>query len=168
MKNGKTDTEKVLLCLQTGGMFTFREIADATTLTKSRVEKALQELRGTHRNIRFLKFSKQYQLDRTPTPYYQLHNFSHVLPLEGTVGLISDTHLGSIAERLDIMEHAYDTFKAKGIEHVFHSGDISDGDGNVYPGHQNHIHCRGDDQLAWVIAKYPRRAGITTHFIGGN
>lgn len=170
MKRTKKQTAEasVFALLQTGEMYTFRELAEKAGLTKPQLDLALNELRKTHRNIRFLKFSKQYQLDKTPTPYFQLHNFSHILPLEGVIGLISDTHLGSVAERLDILEHAYTTYKECGVEHVFHTGDIVDGDGNVYPGHQNHIHCRGDDQLAWCIAKYPRREGITTHFIGGN
>lgn len=161
--------EKVFSLLQTGEMYTFRDLAEKAGLTKPQLDAALNELRKIHRNIRYLKFSRQYQLDRTPTPYFQLHNFSHSLPLEGAIGLISDTHLGSVAERMDIVEHAYDIFKSVGISHVFHAGDLTDG-GNppVYPGHSNHIHCAGDDQLAYVIAKYPRREGIVTHFIGGN
>lgn len=167
-KKPLTASEKVFALLQTGDMYTFRDLVDKAGLTKAQLDTALDELRKVHRNIRYLKFSKQYQLDKTPTPYFQMHNFSHVLPLVGSIGLISDTHLGSTAERLDILEYAYSVFKDAGIAHVFHTGDVSDGNGNVYPGHQNHIHCRGDDQLAYVIAKYPKREGITTHFIAGN
>lgn len=162
-----TPGERVMSILQTGGMFSFKELAEKSGLSKPELEQTICALRMKHRNIRFLKFSKQYQLDKTPTPYFQLHNFSTVLPLEGAIGLISDTHLGSIAERLDILDFAYDTFKAAGVAQVFHTGDITDGEG-VYPGHNNHVHCRGDDQLAWCAAKYPWRSGIITNFIAGN
>ena len=36
---------------------------------------------------------------------------------------ISDTHLGSVAERLELVNEAYDTFAEAGISHVFHMGD---------------------------------------------
>lgn len=166
-KSEMSPAERIFAILQSGGMFNFRELSEKSGLTKPELEEAIHEMRLNHPNVRFLKFSKQYQLDKTPTPYFQQHNFARSLELEGVIGLISDTHLGSIAERLDILEEAYSTFKECGVSQVFHTGDITDGEG-VYPGHNNHIHCHGDDQLAWCAAKFPRREGIVTNFICGN
>lgn len=162
----KDAKEAIFELLQTGDHYSFRELAEAASLTKKQCDAAIASLRKEHRNIRFGKFSKRYYLDKTPTPYYLMHDHTDV-PTEGVVGLISDTHYGSTAERLDLMEVAYDTFMEREVETVYHSGDLIDGQ-NVYPGHNNHIHCIGDDQLAYVMKTYPRRESITTYHIAGN
>jgi len=84
--------------------------------------------------------------------------------------LISDTHLGSAAEHLRELNEFYDRCVERGIDRVFHCGDISDG-WKVHTGHLNEIK---DEAAGWgrlkeyVINNYPERSGITTHFIEGN
>lgn len=87
-----------------------------------------------------------------------------------TFALISDTHLGSKAEHLEELNEFYDRCVERGIDRVFHCGDISDG-WKVPPGHLNEIK---DEAAGWgrlkeyVIENYPQRDGITTYFIEGN
>jgi len=57
---------------------------------------------------------------------------------ELTIGLLSDTHLGSAAEHLDALHEYYDMLADRGISRVFHCGDISDG-WKVHTGHLNEI-----------------------------
>jgi biotin operon repressor/predicted phosphodiesterase len=89
---------------------------------------------------------------------------------ELTIGLLSDTHLGSAAEHLDALHEYYDMLADRGISRVFHCGDISDG-WKVHTGHLNEIK---DEAAGWgnlkryVINNYPRRDGVTTYFIEGN
>jgi len=84
--------------------------------------------------------------------------------------VISDTHLGSKAEHLQELEEFYNHCVEKGINRVFHCGDISDG-WKVHPGHLNEIK---DEAAGWgplkdyVIENYPQRESITTYFIEGN
>jgi len=87
-----------------------------------------------------------------------------------TFALISDTHLGSEAEHLAELKDFYDRVQDRGIEHVFHCGDISDG-WKVHPGHLNEIkgEAAGWERLkSYVLENYPQRDGVTTHFIEGN
>jgi len=83
--------------------------------------------------------------------------------------LISDTHLASKYDRLDILRYLYKEAKEKGITTVLHSGDITDG---YYPNRANHIYelkAHGaDQQTDYVVQNYPHEDGIKTLFIAGN
>ena len=84
-------------------------------------------------------------------------------------GIVSDTHLGSLYERLDELHTFYSICKKKEIEVVLHAGDIIDGNGKMYRGHLNEIHTYGAErQVKWVEKNYPKIKGITTYFITGN
>lgn len=83
-------------------------------------------------------------------------------------GLVSDTHLGSNAQQLTNLNKMYDIFQHEGIEKVYHSGDICDGD-DVYPGHKFEVFVFGaDNQKEYAIKNYPSRLGMETLFITGN
>jgi len=83
------------------------------------------------------------------------------------IGLVADTHLCCREERLDALHAQYDLFAREGVKDVFHAGNIVDGyvprinGGSVY---ESSI----DGQATYCAKHYPRRAGITTHFITGN
>jgi len=84
------------------------------------------------------------------------------------IGIIGDTHAGSICERLDALECYYANAKARGVTDIVHAGDILDGD-RVYRGQEYELHKRGwHEQSKHVTESYPRAKGITTHFITGN
>lgn len=82
--------------------------------------------------------------------------------------LVSDTHLCSMAQQLTHLNTFYDICQKEGIENVYHSGDMLDGD-CVYPGHAYEVFKVGvDSQKDYVIKNYPNRKGVVTKFIGGN
>jgi predicted phosphodiesterase len=83
-------------------------------------------------------------------------------------GVLSDSHLGSKKERLDALHFAYDVLQAEGVEQVYHCGDITEGAG-VYRGQELEVHKYGqEEQIQYTIDEYPKREGMTTHFITGN
>jgi len=85
-----------------------------------------------------------------------------------TIAIVSDTHLASRSERIDLLSNAYDIIADRGISDVFHSGDITDGN-RVYKGQEFFLKVTGADAQADYIAEhYPKREGVTTHFILGN
>lgn len=85
------------------------------------------------------------------------------------IGVVSDTHIGSVYNQMTFLHHLYDRFEELGITDVYHSGDISDG---WYPNRSDQIyelHSHGADrQVDYIVKNYPGREGITTHFIIGN
>jgi predicted phosphodiesterase len=83
-------------------------------------------------------------------------------------GVVSDNHLGSKSERLDILREAYQDFKKSGINIVFNPGDIVDGE-NMYRGQVYELHTQGaSGQANYFMKHYPKAAGITTYGILGN
>jgi ribosomal protein L27 len=76
---------------------------------------------------------------------------------EVEVGAVSDTHLTGNHQQIGLLRRAYDTFGERGIELVFHGGDLYDGGPSVgYRGHSidmvgNDIHKLRD----YVVARYP-------------
>ncbi len=162
-----TPVERVLACIKKQRC-KFKHIVKRTGLSAREVERAIAELRKTHPQLTFAKFDRTFFLSDTPTHYNFQTDLSQTLPLDGCVGLVSDTHLCSNAERLDLVNLAYDTFARRGITTVFHSGDNVDGMG-VYRGHDNNIKVYGDmAQAKYFIQKYPKKPNITTYTIAGN
>ncbi|MBR4486083.1 metallophosphoesterase family protein [bacterium] len=81
--------------------------------------------------------------------------------------LISDTHLASKYDRLDILRYLYGKAEDDGVNYVLHSGDVTEGRSNreeqVYE--LKEISYTG--QRDYVIDKYPR-SEIPTYMISGN
>lgn len=81
--------------------------------------------------------------------------------------LISDTHLCSKYDRLDILRYLYDKAENKGVKHVLHSGDFTDGRSNR-PEHTYELKEHSfQGQVEYCIEKYPTFSG-KTYVIQGN
>ena len=98
------------------------------------------------------------------------HNDIYVLPnnLEHLEFLlISDTHLGSKYDRLDILKYLYEKAEDNGIKHILHSGDFTDGRSNrseqVYELKESSF----EGQVQYCVDKYPKFSG-KTYVIQGN
>lgn len=85
------------------------------------------------------------------------------------IGIVSDTHMGNVNHQLTFLHQLYDRYQEEGITDVYHAGDLTDG---WYPNRSDQVyelHVLGaDNQVNYVCANYPKREGITTHFIIGN
>lgn len=81
--------------------------------------------------------------------------------------LISDTHLASKYDRLDILRYLYDKAEDKGVKHVLHSGDFTDGRSHR-PEHIYELREHSyEGQVQYCIDKYPTFSG-KTYVIQGN
>jgi DNA-binding Lrp family transcriptional regulator len=92
----------------------------------------------------------------------------HAKPGEEQVyGVTSDNHLCSKYARLDVLNAAYNHFERRGIKHVFNAGNWIDGEARFNK--TELLTAPGmDNQLDYLIDKFPVRRGITTHFIAGD
>lgn len=94
---------------------------------------------------------------------YQVKNTSSHIPLL----LISDTHLCSKYDRLDILRYLYDKAEDKGVKHILHSGDFTDGKSNR-PEHIYELREHSyEGQVDYCVDKYPTFDG-KTYVISGN
>lgn len=169
MKQKKTPCEMVYeLLSKRNARYKFKQIVALTGLTHKEVEQAIHEIREKYKTVVFAKFDRTFYLSDTPTWYSDSTDLSQTMPLEGVFGLVSDTHLASVAERLDILKDAFDTFEKAGVKQVFHCGDMTDG-WQEYRGHIQYVKVFGSQpQAARVIKCWPRKPGMTTYVIAGN
>lgn len=92
----------------------------------------------------------------------------HITDKTYTFGVVSDTHLCSVHEKLNELHTFYEICRKEGIKEVVHAGDIIAGWG-IYRGQENEVHTFGAyKQAQYVVDHYPRVKGITTYFITGN
>lgn len=99
--------------------------------------------------------------------------FRHSTPIkeyfrtEAKIGIVSDSHFGSLWERLDLVKKAYAIMHRMGIRTVLHAGDVMEGTG-MRKGHEFELALAGSDkQEAHVRDAWPEYKGMTTHFILG-
>ena len=83
-------------------------------------------------------------------------------------GVIGDTQIGSLYQRLDAADSLYDIFANEGVTDVFHTGDVLEGH-RVYKGQEFELCAAGwEKQSTMFRDNFPKRKNITTHFITGN
>lgn len=139
-------------------------VHEASSLYNLSLEKPEKKSGGPEYHPKVLKLMQQVEdLSRQiQTPKLHLDGVDH------TVGVISDTHLGSLYADMALLDFAYDVFESEKVATVFHVGDLLDGE-KMYRGHDYELSVHGaDGQVDYCANKYPKRAGITTYFIDGN
>jgi len=147
--------------------YKFRELVVITKLSAEKTNGLIDQLRAEGLKIVYGKVDHCFYLSKIPTPYSNSFDLSH-LPLVGKFGAISDTHLCSDAERLDLLKQAYLEMKSQKVSVILHCGDICDG-WEVYAGHAQFVKVGGGaKQARYAIQHYPKVEGLTTYFISGN
>ena len=82
--------------------------------------------------------------------------------------LMGDTQINSKYTQLTHLHDFYDVCSRYGIDTVYHTGDIDEGE-QMRTGHQYECYTQGaDDHVDEIIRVYPKRTGIKTLFITGN
>jgi len=83
-------------------------------------------------------------------------------------GLMGDTQINSKYTQLTHLHKFYDICQQEGIDTVYHTGDIDEGE-EMRMGHKYECYNQGvDDHIDEIVNVYPKRKGIVTHFITGN
>ena len=93
-----------------------------------------------------------------------IKNHFHEKPV--SFGVIADMHLCSKAERLDVLNAAYDEFARRGINTVLCPGNYIDGECR-FNTHELLAHGIAD-QCQYAIDHWPSRPGIKTYFVDGD
>ncbi len=96
-----------------------------------------------------------------------MKNFDRLLSPTQTFGVVSDPHMASKHQRLDVLEAAYEEFARLGVKTVFQTGNLIDGyRARLNGGEVLFRNCT--DQCVYAADYYPQRSGIITHFITGD
>lgn len=153
-------------------------------LTKIEVARKLEEERGeplSYHAVRHFLRRWEIKMEKTPgevvpenkrvviqnqEPEY------HKVDWDGTTtirfALMGDTQFGSKYAQITHLHNFYDLCAKLGIKDVYHTGDITDGL-KMRAGHEYELYVISADEMRDdVVKNYPKRDGITTHFITGN
>jgi len=146
----------------------FDELADVLDVSNNHLNSIIKELNKDGYNFNITEGQKVFQ---STHPQESGVIFDDSKLFKGRTirfGIASDNHFGSKKATPKELEAMYDLFQKEGIKVVYHPGDITDGR-NVYRGQDRELKYWGqDDQINYVIRKYPKREGIVTKFITGN
>ena len=83
-------------------------------------------------------------------------------------GLMGDTQINSKYTQITHLHALYDIYASEGLTDVYMTGDIDEGE-DMRTGHKYECYTQGaDDHVSEIVNVYPKRDGITTHFITGN
>ena len=88
---------------------------------------------------------------------YEINNNQEHLKLL----LISDTHLCSKYDRLDILRYLYAKAEDEGVKHILHSGDFTDGRSNRPEQVYELREASFEGQVQYCVDKYPQFSGHT-------
>ena len=95
---------------------------------------------------------------------YNLNDLIHT-----EICYVSDTHFGNIHQQLHLLNNVYEEAYNRGIDTVFHVGDITDGNYLNRPEQPRQQFLHGfDQQVGYVVDMYPKINGITTKYILGS
>lgn len=138
------------------------DLADRLDISPKRVRQVVDKISENGYNV----FTEK---DHIGLSVNDVEPQSTVIPTDGKrirFGALSDTHLCSKRERLDVLNALYDWYANEGITDVYHGGNWVEGEARF---NLREIHTFGlDDQVKYFLNNYPSRPGITTRFISGD
>lgn len=128
--------------------------------------KSLNDFEKEHGGSKFSELQKKIR-----SMAEQRHTIGVTVPNKHNtvqIGVIGDTHFGSLYEAKDELCAFYNLLGDMGINTVLHAGDVLDGH-RIYKGQEFELHKLGwQHQLDWFKSVAPRVDGIRTYFITGN
>lgn len=151
-----------------GDHATIEELADRCDRPPKTIRAGLSVLK--EQGYRVAEIDDVVALDRNPAPSHLTHHLDASI-FDGDeirVGIVSDTHICSIEDKVDELHVAYDVFAREGISEVWHIGDLVAGN-QIYPHQIKDLRIVAfEQQVQEALDVYPVRKGIKTKMISGN
>lgn len=151
-----------------GDHATVSDLAEHCDCSPRLVRAGLEDLRDNGYRINL--DDDRVELDRNPAPSHITHHLGQDI-FDGDVvrvGIVSDTHICSIEDKVEELHAAYDLFQAQGITEVWHIGDLVAGN-QIYPHQVKDLRIVAfEQQVIEAVNVYPFREGIKTKMISGN
>lgn len=143
----------------------FEQLSDKFDVGIGKIKSIIDELKSENKNFDFhddsVGMAETIQKSK-PT----VIDAKHLVGKRIKFGFVTDNHLGSKYERLDVLNAVYERFKMEGITDVYNAGNVIDGEARF---NKFDIHKYGmQAQCDYFAEVYPRIDGMTTHFITGD
>lgn len=147
---------------------TLEQIAEHAGVSKGQALDSIESATAAGANIHLI--DGRYSIERTPPPRETgaVSGFKMISDTNNRFGFgfVSDNHLGSKYERMDVLNDLYDRFVESGISVVLNAGNWIEGVSR-FNRHELSVHGM-DAQCAYLAKHYPQRPGITTYAIAGD
>lgn len=155
--------------IRSGKTKTLTELANALDVSPKVISDRLNLLSSEGYNIEVREDTTFVKLEKLPShePFRRIKLDNYVEGKWQKFGVVSDTHLCSTFERLDVLHALYDIFEDEGITTVYLPGNYIDGvtSFNMF---QLKTPVGFDKQLDYFLEKFPQKPGIKTYFIDGD
>ncbi len=155
-------SEGKLISLLRTKKYTIEELSNNTGMLPKDIYKRISDLKLEKYNILYKdhKYELSDQIETGSEKKLDIKNW------QGKIlrfGFVSDTHLGSKFERMDVLNALYDIYADEGIDTVYHGGNIIDGECRF---NKYEIHTRGlTPQVEYCVQNYPKKKNVKTLFI---
>ena len=162
--NKEHDNDNIITLLKSN-KYTVEELSNKTGILPKDIRKKIEELKLEKYNV----VHKEHKYELADQIAVGSEKKLDIKNWQGDTlrfGFVSDTHLGSKFERMDVLNALYDIYAGEGIDTVYHGGNIIDGECRF---NKYEIHTQGlTPQVEYCIDNYPKKKGITTYFITGD
>ena len=158
-----TPTNQRILCMIMDNK-SVAEICDKFGLTRTQLKKRIESIKNEGYRV-----DTMYSPNNKDRLFINYSSYTLSKPCVSTcdignnilIGLVADTHIGSDLCDMDSIKRIYEYFNKKGINFVFHLGDIVDGDLKSIAGDI-------DSQVLTAILDYPNDSNIRNFIVLGN
>lgn len=158
------DESKLISMLKTEGL-SVHEIAKRFDVPVQTVHETIKKL--TFKKVMLHAEDQEYSIHDTPQEGG--HKQLNPKMWQGDIlrfGFLSDNHLCSNFERLDVLHLLYDLYESEGIKTVLNGGNWIEGESRF---NKNEIHVHGfGRQIDYAVKNYPYKKDIQTWFISGD
>lgn len=164
-----TELENQVLGIVKASPISVGEISRQVDRSRETVIQTIDSLREKSYEVILDEVSRQVNIPQEPSQKFKPTEFKYFKRFY-RIGLVSDTHIGSKYQQMQLLYDAYADFNKRQVDFVLHGGDLNDGV-NVYRGQDIEIFLHdpfGKQQKDYVVKKYPKlERGRKTYLIGG-
>jgi predicted phosphodiesterase/biotin operon repressor len=163
----KEDQEKIVSWLKKESL-SIGEISRRLDRSKESVAQLAENLKRSGFDVQFDPSKREFALERHDKTIFKPLELDTLFKKKIKIGIVADTQFGSKYQQPSILYTAYAHFEREKIDFALHAGDMVDGN-NVYRGQTSEIFLHdSDEQLDYVVDKYPRSDTFRTYCISGN
>lgn len=160
------EERKVLAQVQQGPT-SVGELSRILDRSKETIIRIVDSLRLKHFEVVLDEISREVKIPHEPKADFAPTEFTYFKKFY-RIGLVADTHAGSIFQQMTLLHDAYSIFDERATDFNLHAGDLVDGI-DMYRGHREELFLPdAEQQRQYVVNHYPKPKGRTkTYLIGG-
>lgn len=159
---------QILGYLKRGKPHSITDVANALNVGPRTIIETLTSLQGRGYSITIPEGEEVVKIEKTQPsqkPFQKLNVDNYTEGQWQKFGLISDTHLCSEHERLDVVNALYDIFEDEGIDKVFLPGNYIDGEHPRINRFEVKIAGGFGKQMKYFCENFPEKSGMKTYYI---